>query len=307
MEPDDPFANSGGGRTVLRPTPGKRGGGGSQQDRSPFTSTFDNPQNLPRREAPQKLLSQLSGSGLNPIVDAATALLLLTTQLRYAASHHDVADLREQVVAMVKEFERRLQAGHCPPETVITARYVLCTFIDENIASTPWGHGVWTSESLLALFHKETWGGEKFYQILDKLARNAAENRDLLELMYLCLALGFQGKYGVDSQGHRRLAELQDNLYRGLAGLRREHERDLSPHWQGVKDKRNALVRYVPLWVIAVVLAVLLLGMFGSFDYLLRQRVDPVIEKMDAVAVYRRSDNYVVTAVTLPAKNNRKR
>lgn len=283
MDSDDPFANSGGGRTVLRPTPGRRGGT-LQQDRSPFTSTSNDPPNLPRRDAPQKLLSQLSGSGLNPIVDAATALLLLATQLRYAVSHHDVTDLRDQVVTMIKEFERRLQEEHCNPDTIVTARYVLCTFIDENIASTPWGHGVWTTESLLAMFHKETWGGEKFYQILNKLARNAAEHRDLLELMYLCLALGFQGKYGVDTQGHRRLAELQDNLYRALANLRREHERDLSPHWQGVIDKRNALVRYVPLWVIAVVLAVLLLGMYGSFKYLLDQRVEPVIEKMVAVS-----------------------
>ncbi|MGI9283761.1 MAG: type IVB secretion system protein IcmH/DotU [Pseudomonadales bacterium] len=306
MDSDDPFANSGGGRTVLRPTPGRRGGGTSQQDRSPFTSTTNDPPNLARRESPQKLLSQLGGSGLNPIVDAATALLMLATQLRYAVTHHDVTDLRDQVVAMVKEFERRLQAKHCSAETIVTARYVLCTFVDENIASTPWGHGVWTAESLLALFHKETWGGEKFYQILDKLARNAAEHRELLELMYLCLALGFQGKYGVDAQGHRRLAELQDNLYRALANLSHEHERDLSPHWQGVIDKRNALVRYVPLWVIAVVLAVLLFGMYGSFSYLLRERVEPVIEKMDKVADLQESVEVNAVAIALPASIRRK-
>ncbi len=304
MDNDDPFANSGGGRTVLRPTPGRRGGT-SQQDQSPFATTADVPPNLPSREAPQKLLNQLSGSGLNPIVDAATALLLLATQLRYAISHHDVADLRDQVVSMVKEFERRLQAEHCNPETTITARYVLCTFIDENIASTPWGHGVWTTESLLAMFHKETWGGEKFYQILDKLARNAGEHQHLLELMYLCLALGFQGKYGVDTQGHRRLAELQDNLYRTLANLRREHERDLSPHWQGVIDKRNALVRYVPLWVIAVLLAVLLLGMYGSFKYLLDQRVEPVIEKMQSGNGAEQSEPVVHSSVQPPSIGRR--
>ena len=40
----------------------------------------------------------ISGSGLNPLVDSATALLVLSGQLRNMASHPDVSGLREHVV-----------------------------------------------------------------------------------------------------------------------------------------------------------------------------------------------------------------
>jgi type VI secretion system protein ImpK len=52
---------------------------------------------------------------------------------------------------------------------------------------------VWSRHSLLVTFHNETWGGEKFFQLLAKLAQNPQQHAHLLELMYYCLALGFEG------------------------------------------------------------------------------------------------------------------
>ena len=48
---------------------------------------------------------------------------------------------------------------------------------------------------LLVALHREAWGGEKVFQLLAKLAENPGANRDILELMYVCLALGFEGRY----------------------------------------------------------------------------------------------------------------
>ena len=53
----------------------------------------------------------------------------------------------------------------------MAARYVLCTMIDEAAADTPWGgSGVWGRHSLLAMFHNETEGGEKVFQLMARLA-----------------------------------------------------------------------------------------------------------------------------------------
>ena len=54
------------------------------------------------------------------------------------------------------------------------------------------GSGAWARLSLLVMFHNETWGGEKVFQLLARLAEDPAGNRDLLELMHVVLALGFE-------------------------------------------------------------------------------------------------------------------
>ena len=52
--------------------------------------------------------------------------------------------------------------------------------------------------------------------------------------------------------------------------------------WQGVPDKRNALERYVPLWVVAALAGVLLLVLFAGFRLILDSTADPVIAALEA-------------------------
>jgi type VI secretion system protein ImpK len=65
----------------------------------------------------------------------------------------------------------------------------------------------------------------------------------------------------VAERGHQRLAEIQQDLYRRIRQFRGNPEPELSLKWQGVEDRRNPLVRYVPWWVIgAASLAVVALA-----------------------------------------------
>jgi type VI secretion system protein ImpK len=77
------------------------------------------------------------------------------------------------VASVSSRLEREPPAA--PTQKVIAARYALCTLIDENAANTPWGRsGAWAQHGLLALFHGETEGGEKFFQVLARLRREPA-------------------------------------------------------------------------------------------------------------------------------------
>ena len=93
---------------------------------------------------------------------------------------------------------------------MLAARYILCTLLDESASSTPWGgSGAWSSQSLLVHFHNEAWGGEKVFQLMSKLAENVGANRNLLELLYVVLAFGFEGRYRVVNDGKTQL-EVRD-------------------------------------------------------------------------------------------------
>lgn len=267
MNQDDPFASPGSSDgTIIRPTPGGR------RPESPA------PAAPPLQAAGHAgSVPLLPRTGLNPLENAAGTLLTLLTRLREAPSHPDPDSLRSQVIEEVKAFETRARGAGVRPEAVAAARYVLCTALDEAVLNTPWGsRSNWHQQSLLITFHKEAWGGEKFFLLLDKLVQDPTGNRELLELMYLCLALGFQGRYRVMSDGHTRLEELRERLYHTLQAQRGEFERELSPHWRGVVDRRNPLIRYVPLWVVGAAAAALLLIIYLGFSFSLNRASDPV-------------------------------
>ncbi len=104
---------------------------------------------------------------------------------------------------------------------------------------------------LLISFHNETWGGEKFYDALDRLLAFPSGNLHLLELMYLCLALGFEGRYRVRDGGRDQLERVREQLFQTIRTQRGEPERELSPHWRGITERRDPLIHQVPLWVFA--------------------------------------------------------
>jgi len=295
MPPDDPFFDDiDPERTIIRPMPGRQGGQQSEPRNIPEEATPGPRQASepvqPRRVGPGGIASQGSfesmlGHSINPLVDASSALLVLASQVRNTTTHSDVEGLRSFAVQLIKKFESTASSEGYAQETILTARYVLCVFVDESVLGTPWGsESLWGAESLLSTFHNETWGGEKFFVLLDRLMQQAASQRDLLELFYICLALGFRGKYGVAQMGLSQLSDIQGNLYRAIVNQRPDFERELSPRWSGVPDKRNLLERYVPLWVVAMLAGVLLLVLFTGFRVILHGTSNPIIDGLESVS-----------------------
>jgi type VI secretion system protein ImpK len=100
----------------------------------------------------------------------------------------------------------------------------------------------------------------------------------MLELMYLCLALGFEGKYRVIPRGMFELEGVRDALYRQIRQLRGEVPRELSPHWEGLSDKRRSLVRIVPWWMVTLFTAVCLVVMYSGFAWVLGEQRETVLQ-----------------------------
>jgi type VI secretion system protein ImpK len=267
MSKDDPFAAFDGpsDRTLVMPSPGGR---------ATAQPTPSNPGSAQAQAATPAVLSEF---GLNPLIAAANPLLNLVPQLRGTLQHPDPGGLKETLANHIRQFETRAKAAGVAPEKVVAARYVLCTLLDETAASTPWGgSGTWSKHSLLVMFHNETWGGEKFFQLLAKLAENPGANRDILELMYVCMALGFEGRFRVLDNGRSQLEAVRERLAQMLRQQRGEFERDLSPHWRGVAAERKSLASALPLWVAGAVALLLLLSLYLAFAFSLNRGSDPV-------------------------------
>ena len=276
MSQDDPFAALPSDLTIVIPSPGQRGGRPAATPSAAIASAGV----AADTEAFNTLVHS---SGGNPLVAAAIPLLSVVPTLR-CGQQPDPVGLRDALAQAIRDFETRAKAAGCAPESVIGARYSLCTLLDETAASTPWGgSGVWAGQGLLVLFHNETWGGEKFFQLLAKLAENPQKHHDLLELMYLCLTLGFEGRFRVQDNGRAQLDALRERLYGLLKNPAKPIEAELSPHWQGVVNLRNPLLGWLPLWVTGTLLGLLLLVVYLGFSYSLNRASDPLYSSIQGL------------------------
>ena len=297
MTIDDPFDTSDGDsgeRTIIRPVPGgRRPGQGEPSPPSPAP-------------APPEETVVPSGVGLNPLEAAAAPLLSLVMRLKNTPSHPDPERLRQRMIEEMKAFTANAREAGIDEKTVFRARYVLCTTLDEVILNTPWGRASeWSESSLLITFHNEAWGGEKFFELLDSIILDPRKNLHLLELMYLCLAFGIQGRYKLLENGRGRLEEQRERAYNAIRSARGEFERELSPRWRGMVEQSNPLIRYVPLWVVAGVAAALLLLAYAIFSWLLNSTSDPVLAALadvrgQTVAMVRRGGITAAPALGKP-------
>lgn len=201
-------------------------------------------------------VAQPDVSQLNVLVAAANPLINAIPQIRHSVSHEDPALLRQQLIDQIRHFELRCQQSGLSYEMIIGARYCLCTALDEAAALTPWGsRGVWTSKGLLVTFHNETWGGEKFFQLLAKLSQNPRQHILLLELIYFCLLLGFEGRYRVLDNGRSQLETIKQRLLQMIKSVRGSYAAALSLHPTDQPVLRKLWRPMIPLWACAAVAA----------------------------------------------------
>ncbi len=274
-------------RTVVRPRPGARGG--SARADSLFDGGGYSPD--PLQAWGEAAADPGAGDARfvpvptdNKLLEAAYPILALIPALRQSTANPDLAGLRESLAASVRRFEQAAQEAGIARETVIAARYVLCAFIDEAVSLTPWGGGgAWAADPLLVRFHSEAWGGEKVFQLLSRLAESPQQNRDLLELIYHCLSLGFAGRYRVAEGGAAQLDSIRERLHRMIRDNGSRPEPVLSPRWRPAPVERRRWFDATPFWVFCALIGLLALGSYVLYDQLLARRSDPVFAAIRGV------------------------
>ncbi len=259
MTDSDPFADynpkkKAPQRTVIVPAPGGR-------KKKPQTSAAIKPPALSRPVETPVVETHTQ----NPLIRSAGTLFALARKLKNTISHKDVARLRLNTLKMLNRFNQDAIKSGCGKDAVHFSCYALCALIDEIVLETPWGNqSNWDHESLLGTLFNDARGGEKFFQILERSAWNPADNIDLLEFLYICLGLGFQGKYAITQGGGEQLEILTRNLYQTIRTHRGGPDRFLSSNWQSGETPRRD--RFLPIWVVPVATVGLAALMFYFFN-----------------------------------------
>jgi len=153
--------------------------------------------------------------GMNPLITASMPIIAILIELKRKHEACDILKLRERLLDELRSFNQRGSRIDISPTILILSRYILATVVDEFVLNAAWSkQSNWDEDPITSILFEDAAGGEKFFSILEKIIQDPLTNIELIELMYICLSLGFEGKYHLMDHGLERLGMLKENLYR---------------------------------------------------------------------------------------------
>lgn len=292
---DDPFAEpQDTDKTVIRPNPGGRRA--SIADPNAPASPVPEPAPAPQPERAEAApvveavdptvaaALEAGQTGLNPLNAAAATLFSLVSRIRNRAQHRDPDALRQSVVSEIRAFETRAVKAGVDPQEIKVARYAISATIDDVVLNTPWGGAsIWAQQSMVATFHRETVGGDRFYDLLARLEQDPGRNINLLEFLYVCLSLGFEGRLRVEQGSADRHMSIRAGLAKIIRAQRGVSDRDLSLRWMGVNKPHKPLSAWKPVWIALGALAVILGTGFLGLSYALSGSSNKLLGEMTSL------------------------
>ena len=278
---DNPFAEpEDDNRTVIRPTPGRRRPPAAEQ---PTVTRSDQPP--PEAPAARPAVAaegtENITTGGDVLAVAAAPLLQLMARLRNTASPPDSGDLYQRTVRQIRVFEQEARDKGVPLEQLRPAHYALCASLDDIVLNTPWGSsGTWSQRSLVSTFHQEVRSGERFFDVLKQMCANPGRFLPVIELMYICMSLGFIGQYRLSRRGVGEINRIREETYAVIVRQKKPAEPALAPHTKGVNAPYRPARFIVPLWVAAAAGLGVIGALFLWFSISLNAESDTVYARL---------------------------
>ena len=202
------------------------------------------------------------------LAGAFTPVFSLILQLRAADRLGDGTALRQRIEALLSDAAHAARDLGVPAADIDEATFAVVAFLDEAILATDWpGHGAWSSQPLQLTHYDRYDAGEQVFERLKRLLDEGGTRTAVLEVYYLCLALGFKGRYAI--HGREVLRRLVDDLH---GRLERAHGAPgvLSPRGRSREVPTEAEKGGIPTWALwvgaAVLVALLYIGLSVSLS-----------------------------------------
>ena len=162
-----------------------------------------------------------NGIETNHVISSSLHLILLAGKISEGKyfTEKEIEDFKKDFINDILSISAKLSTLSKYDEQDITRfRYCLCVFIDEMVMKNQsFMESSYSLNSLSIRFFKEPSGGNKIFGIMDKWLENPAKQKDMLEFIYVCLILGYKGKFSVDDEGDKKLHLLMENIASAIA------------------------------------------------------------------------------------------
>lgn len=253
MTKDDPFGlENDAGRTRIRPVNRPRAAptGGPMRQTAPST-----------QYGAARLKQARAGD--NPLVSAFSVLLGLAPELESASAPENPDVMRERFLENLTFSRDNAVTQGVQLARADQAAWFVAALLDDLVLNTPWGaHSGWPRQPLVTQISGDVDAGERFFQRLDELMRFPDRDPHMLELAFMCLSLGFRGRYRLSgASGEASITQLRNQISRILVKPEDEGA-ELSPHWQGVVANDEPPRFVVPIWAIVLIAAAVIASIY---------------------------------------------
>jgi type VI secretion system protein ImpK len=199
--------------------------------------------------------------------EAFTAIVRLRYN-RQAVS--DAESFRAQMKQALRVAEQEARSRGCNAEDVKQVIFAVVAFLDESaLGCRNPAFADWPRLPLQAEFYGHQLAGEVFFQELQKAMNrpDSVETADLLEVYYLCMLLGFKGRYAAGGDLRSIMSVVQEKIRRVRGPLGALSPRGAIPADAVRLVQADPWVRR--LAIAAIVTSLLALSLFLIFKFLL--------------------------------------
>jgi type VI secretion system protein ImpK len=156
-------------------------------------------------------------------------------------------DLRPKVGAMLTDFEKRAERYRFNSKIIQVAKFALAAFVDETVLMNNFHmRDQWERNALQLEYFGEQLAGNKFFEKLEAMLNQIDVTKDAVEVYYVCMLLGFKGKYAVYEQ--EKLLETMQRTANALVKVGKIAPVELSPHWLASDQPTPPKKRGMPVW-----------------------------------------------------------
>ena len=213
----------------------------------------------------------------NPILQAASPIINYVAFICTQEHSHKKNVVEACLCHEIQCFTHQLQSQY-RNEVVLAARHILCAWSHELLKHSTWGKKRrWSTPSASQQTHNTSWEGENFFEIIRRSAQQPAEYKDLLQLCYHCMTLGYQGIYRTEQQGYLACYTIIDKLW-SLIGHNMQTPNHLAKPDAPTKQHPTIMkVRYglIGLTMLCVIGC-------GWLEYQRYQHMQPVLQALNA-------------------------
>lgn len=156
-------------------------------------------------------------------------------------------DLRPKVASMLEDFEKRAERYRFNHKIVQVSKFALAAFVDETVLMNNFPmRDQWEKYALQLEYFGEQLAGNKFFEKLQAMLGQIETTKDAVEVYYVCMLLGFKGRYAVYEQ--EKLLAIMQQTANALVKAGKIVPVELSPHWLANDQPEPPKKRNMPVW-----------------------------------------------------------
>ena len=191
--------------------------------------------------------------------------------------------IHQQFATMLRRYETQLVSQGISEKRVRLMLYGIAATIDDIILQKDWAFDSrWSQESMISLFFKETWGGERFFTLLKEMMNSSSSFIKEMELYYLCIQFGFEGRYRLAARD-TELNQMRDELFHIIRDAWGALPFELSPAWKGVTALNPQVRPFKNLWYWGLLLTLLLGALYLILSNFLHRKTEIAVQDVNNI------------------------